>query len=528
MDGVIENSGLFKVMLVDDDLLMLEDLKKLIDWEKLGFQICGTAENGKQTLELCRRLAPDVVITDIRMPQMDGLELIRNLKTDFPDIQVLLLTAYSDFDYAKQAISLGVSAYLLKHEISAESMEKQLNGIKSMIQKKTDVESMVRRRYLEEFLCSPEDEQKKLGLKNELAAMSAVSCGVFLIAEPQRMSQFVSWKEKQTVSSHSHMREQISCQTVRDELYERFRGRLIAIPCEGSNVLAVAALEGAAPGQNGQFELSKSIAELFWQKCIIDGGHPTVVHKGGICSNLSWIYKAYCELVKNYRKTVLKAGRQIISVQELKHDQEAHISLPELNTLFLPTEKTQDEMKQYFSELCDMVKRSGRTEDLEKLLLYLQKLLDVYCEHEICTEAEVSTLQEEIGNCCSIKELAACMENFWQKVYSSPEAGCSMRVRKVIAFIQQNYMNEIRVSDAAETVGLNAEYLNKLFKKEVGEGFSHYLTAYRMKIAKQMLIEGEYRIGEIAEMVGYKSSQYFSVMFRQFVGEPPSAFIRRQ
>ena len=252
------------------------------------------------------------------------------------------------------------------------------------------------------------------------------------------------------------------------------------------------------------------------------------MHKGGICSNLSWIYKAYCELVKNYRKTVLRAGRQIISVQELKHDQEAHISLPELNTLFLPTEKTQDEMKQYFSELCDMVKRSGRTEDLEKLLLYLQKLLDVYCEHEICTEAEVSTLQEEIGNCCSIKELAACMENFWQKVYSSPEAGCSMRVRKVIAFIQQNYMNEIRVSDAAETVGLNAEYLNKLFKKEVGEGFSHYLTAYRMKIAKQMLIEGEYRIGEIAEMVGYKSSQYFSVMFRQFVGEPPSAFIRRQ
>ena len=86
--------------------------------------------------------------------------------------------------------------------------------------------------------------KKKLGLKNELAAMSAVSCGVFLIAEPQRMSQFVSWKEKQTVSSHSHMREQISCQTVRDELYERFRGRLIAIPCEGSNVLAVAAWRG--------------------------------------------------------------------------------------------------------------------------------------------------------------------------------------------------------------------------------------------------------------------------------------------
>ena len=528
MDGVIENSGLFKVILVDDDLLMLEDLKRLVDWEKLGFQVCGTAENGKQTLKLCRRLAPDVIITDIRMPQMDGLELIRNLKTDFPDIQVLLLTAYSDFDYAKQAISLGVFAYLLKHEISAETMEKQLLGIKSMIQKKTDVESMVRRRYLEEFLCSPENEKKKQRLKQELASMPAVSWGVFLIAEPQRMSEFVPWKEKQTPSSHSHIREQISCQAVQDELYERFRGRLIAIPCEGTNVLAVAALEGAAGGQNGQFELSKSIAELFWQNCTIDGGRPTVVHKGEICSGISWIYEAYREVVKNYRKTVLRAGRQIISVQELEHAQEAHIRLPEMNAIFLPTEKTQDEMKQHFFGLCDMVKRSGRTGDLKKMLLYLQKLLDIYYKHEICTEAEVAALQEEIGICCSVKELAACMEHFLQKVYSSPEAGCSMRVRKVISFIQQNYMHEIRVSDVAETVGLNAEYLNKLFKKEVGEGFSHYLTAYRMKIAKQMLMEGEYRIGEVAELVGYKSSQYFSVMFRQFVGEPPSAFIRRQ
>lgn len=528
MDSVVESSGLFKVILVDDDLLMLEDLRELIDWEMLGFQICGTAENGKQTLELCRRLVPDVVITDIRMPQMDGLELIRNLKADFPDIQVLLLTAYSDFDYAKQAISLGVSAYLLKHEISVESMEKQLLGIKSMIRKKTDVEIMVRRRCLEAFLCSPNDEKKKYELKRELSVMSAVSWGVFLIGEPQRMAEFASRKEKQTDLSHSHLREQVSCQKVLDELYERFRGRLIAIPCEGTNVLAVAALEGAVPGQNSQFELSKSIAELFWQNCVTDGGHPTVVHIGEICSDLSWIYDAYRRAVKNYRKTILKAGRQIISVWELENNRDSSVRLPEMNDFFLPTEKTQKEMQHYLTGLCDIVKRSGRISDLEQLLLYIQQLLNIYCEHEICTEEDISVLKEEIGGGCSLKEMMACMEHFWKKVYSSAESGCSIRVRKVISFIHQNYMNEIRVADAAEMVGLNAEYLNKLFKKEVGEGFSHYLTAYRMRIAKQMLMEGEYRIGEIAEMVGYKSSRYFSVTFRQFVGEPPTAFVRRQ
>lgn len=87
---------------------------------------------------------------------------------------------------------------------------------------------------------------------------------------------------------------------------------------------------------------------------------------------------------------------------------------------------------------------------------------------------------------------------------------------------------DISVQDAAAQVGLNAEYLNKIFKREVGMGFSRYLTAYRMKIAKDLLSSGKFRVGEVAELVGYKSSQYFSVVFRQEVGESPIAFLNRQ
>ena len=172
------------------------------------------------------------------------------------------------------------------------------------------------------------------------------------------------------------------------------------------------ALEYAVPGQNGQFELSRAIADLFWQNSTADGGHPTVLYMGEFGSTLSWIYEAYRKVVKNYRNTVLRAGHQTISVQELEHDQGQEVPIPEMNDIFLPSEKMQEEMKQEFCGLCYAVKRSGRTAALEKLLLYLQKLLDTYCSHEICTEGEVQKLKEEIGACCSVRELVSCMDEF--------------------------------------------------------------------------------------------------------------------
>ena len=117
----------FKVVLVDDDLLVLQDLETLADWGKYGFTIAQTFTNGVAALRGIREIRPDFIVTDIRMPIMDGLQFVEKVRTLLPETRILLLTAYSDFDYAKKAIDLGVFNYLLKNELNKETLEEHSN-----------------------------------------------------------------------------------------------------------------------------------------------------------------------------------------------------------------------------------------------------------------------------------------------------------------------------------------------------------------------------------------------------------------
>lgn len=105
---------MYRVVLVDDERLILEGLSRVVKWQELGCEVIGTAQDGREGLELIRKNKPDIVISDIRMPNMDGLAMLAALRSEFPRIQVTVLTAYRDFDYAQRAINLGVCRYLLK------------------------------------------------------------------------------------------------------------------------------------------------------------------------------------------------------------------------------------------------------------------------------------------------------------------------------------------------------------------------------------------------------------------------------
>ena len=114
--------GMIKVMLVDDEVLAVQYMEQIIDWEKEGYQIVGSAFGGRQAIEMYDKYHPDIVISDIRMPGMDGLELTKKLKEKDKEVTIILMSAYKDFEYAKKGIQYGVSNYLLKHEIQEETI----------------------------------------------------------------------------------------------------------------------------------------------------------------------------------------------------------------------------------------------------------------------------------------------------------------------------------------------------------------------------------------------------------------------
>ena len=147
------------VMIVDDEKLVLEDLKTLVDWEALGFEIVATAFNGKQALEKFKTFLPQVVFTDVRMPFMDGLELIRKLRETAPEVCIFLLTAYEDFTYARTAIKYGVKDYVIKSTLDEVTFAQLLKKLFEDISRQNKLRDMLKTKQLLEYLELPDGEE---------------------------------------------------------------------------------------------------------------------------------------------------------------------------------------------------------------------------------------------------------------------------------------------------------------------------------------------------------------------------------
>ena len=140
------------IMLVDDEVLALEYLKNMVDWERNGYHVVGCATSGKKALELFDRTHPQIVISDIRMPGTDGLELTRQIKEKDKETVVILLSAYRDFDYAQKGIRYGVSNYLLKHELSSELILKELEEVKEKLERAGNKKKIYQKYFMNQLI----------------------------------------------------------------------------------------------------------------------------------------------------------------------------------------------------------------------------------------------------------------------------------------------------------------------------------------------------------------------------------------
>ena len=134
----------YKVLLVDDEEEVRNAIEQRINWEELGFEVIGKAQNGVKAMEIAEKLQPDVVITDIKMPYMNGLELARNLKEENPGVRILILTGFDEFEYAKEAVHLEVEEYILK-PINANELSECLKRLKNVLDKEREEKLNVRK-----------------------------------------------------------------------------------------------------------------------------------------------------------------------------------------------------------------------------------------------------------------------------------------------------------------------------------------------------------------------------------------------
>lgn len=523
---------LFKAVLIDDDLLMLEDLEQLLDWSRYGFRVVGTFGNGFTALEQMERLRPDFIITDIRMPRMDGLSFVARVKEILPEARILLLTAYSDFDYAKKAIELGVSNYLLKNELNRQTLSEQLEKIGNEMTRRQNMTVSVMQKVLKRFLYDPADREARERLESGLREGAVRACG-FMVVQARPVLEFPD----ELVDTEDLG---CSCHEIEIALSEgRFGAGLwreegFSLLCVTYTEREVAVLvcaadrpasEGAARELMGRAARAAA-AQVKRQR----GGQATVLYSAKIGVDLGQVHEIFRLLGEAFpymafdgEGKIREAGELTDRVREESFGREQRELLHRLcvsgsaGELIDQTRALEEEFRQQYS-----IRR------LRTAMEWMRDVLVRIGRDNLCPQRLLDEFYEELPQACSCGGLFRLFRKFLEKMDQLEGERYSQRICRTLKFIHENYGRDISVQDAAEVLGLNGEYLNKLFKKEVNQSFSRYLTQFRMNRAREILENGSCNVSEAAARVGYKSSQYFSITFRQYMGYPPSEAARHR
>ena len=513
-----------RVVLVDDDQLMLESLQEMVDWQSHGCVLAGAFDNAEVVLRTLTSLMPDLIITDIQMPQMDGLTFTETVRRQSPATKVLLLTAYSDFDYARRAVELGACGYLLKHELSPQVLQQRLHQLCAESRQELHVRDAARRQLLENLLLPWAEEETREAFRREFC--SERERYAFCLVLLRALVPFWVFRHDKDAERNASTR---LCTQARSwgaamTCRENLQLETVAIPWSEGQALVLLRLPDVSSARQWRAMLQSLLPGLA-DCAAARQAHINCLLISSPCKGPEGLANALAELTAARKLCVFRGEERMLFCDTLagsRPEQELQQRCAELSQRL-----RQENGEAVLEELEDLYARSRQTMDPEALRLCVE-LMEKLVRQRILQEQLDSHLEEryreEVLAQVSAGGLWSAFRAFWELLGELPVHGHSPRVARTIRMIQTRYGEDLTLREAAEELELSEEYLNKLFRKETGVGFSRYLSDYRMDMAKRLLRAGTMRVGEVAAQVGYRNSQYFSITFRKMTGMTPSQY----
>ena len=532
---------LYKIMLVDDEEEVRTSIIKQVDWEKLGFRVVSDAENGEDALEKIDIYEPDVIMTDIRMPYMDGLSLIEKVHSKYPTVKFLIFSGFDDFEYAKEAIRLGVSEYILKPVNSEE-----LSGIFNKIKKNLDLEienrrdiarlrenyktnlPIIKNQFLINLLnsklskaeidlrlkeyeidlnealkyqaaCVDIEYEKmlidpKLGLQKELVALSVMNLLKDKIEEYYRVSVFNSLVDDRILIIIA-----IDEKNKNIDLIDLLR----AICKESIRVLGVSISLGLGDKKNDILEFS-----LSYQESLEAIGYKQIVGIG--------------EAI--YIKDVEPHSLGTLYFDE-KEDEEFSSSIK-----FGPIEKINTQIDNILYKLENSKVHFRQKQAYAfSVITVIIRLMQQYEISLVKFDSGDSGYIDVINKLQNFEEFIVWLRDICIRLYTSMQEKRESNSKQVIAeakmYIMENYdKEELSVDTVCKKLHLSTAYFSTLFKKEVGQTCIAYITDFRLKKAVELLNTTDDKTYMIANKVGYAEQNYFSYVFKKKYGVSPSKY----
>lgn len=541
---------MLKIFLAEDEVVVRETIKRMIPWEELGFELVGEAADGEMALPLLIRQQPDLLITDIKMPFMDGLTLARLAKKEIPGLKVVILSGYDDFNYAKQAIGIGVEDYLLK-PITKNALIERLSEIRSRYEhEKTQKE------YYEKFQREMQAYEKNssrdffealVGGSMDMMEVykRAEKLGLDIVAEAYNVLIFTMNCDE----DFSGQRDEYSSWEAESlELLENFFAGHSSAMLFRSNIFSYGVL---LKGQRETIEENTRACVDEIRKILSrqDGRREWFLAVGQSVERLSQIQKSYHTASRAFSQRYLYDENILYydEMETMEHpggqaetEDNAYLQKVDVNALnpailqkFLSNglqEETENFVKDYFYEI-------GQ-EPMESLVFRNYVILNVRfsvisfikglgCDTNEMESADTEEVLAESGK--NMESAIAYAKKMISQAIEIRDQNSGNKNRSILKtavdFIDSHYMDEeISLNTVANVANVSSNHFSALFSQNMGQTFIEYLTSLRMNKAKELLRCTGMRSSEIAGEIGYKDAHYFSYLFKKTQGMTPSDY----
>lgn len=528
-----------RILIVEDDFVVRQGICLSLEWEKYELSICADASNGKLGLELAERLHPDIIITDIRMPIMDGLEFTEKVLNILPDVKIIILSGYDDFSYAQKALRLGVNDYLLK-PVDADELLKCVCDVRDSVLKERES-----REYREKLIKECEEE----------ILHRVMECFLHPL-HPEE-------KEK--------IREEL--ETIGNTIGENLTYRVLVLAVENFLFLTknYTRAEKKALSERVKIEVERAFGECCHAWCFGDGVGQFVIILG--YDNMSRLHmdNSCLFLMRGFEEKegilcAMSCGMEKHSMEEIYLSYEEAVSVLHChsgqgeNLIFHYAEEKmgQDTLfwKLYEDEkkIIDGIlqkdleeieknveifwrKAAEKQVSYEKLnaacVRIVSKIFNTLAEMEISfkedSEAYYDTLSQirqfrSMGHLkrfmtSFIREVLSCLGETEKKKYSSV-------VEQAVNYVKVNYKNELTVKSISQELFITPNYFSHIFKAEMGMNFTDYVNEVRIECAKKLLRENRLKVYEVADQLGYQNYKYFNKVFKKYTGYSPKEYSR--
>lgn len=541
---------MLKIFLAEDEVVVRETIKRMIPWEELGFELVGEAADGEMALPLLIRQQPDLLITDIKMPFMDGLTLARLAKKEIPGLKVVILSGYDDFNYAKQAIGIGVEDYLLK-PITKNALIERLSEIRSRYEhEKTQKE------YYEKFQREMQAYEKNSSrdffealVDGSMDMMEvykrAEKLGLDIVAEAYNVLIFTMNCDE----DFSGQRDEYSSWEAESlELLENFFAGHSSAMLFRSNIFSYDVL---LKGQRETIEENTRACVDEIRKILSrqDGRREWFLAVGQSVERLSQIQKSYHTASRAFSQRYLYDENILYydEMETMEHpggqaetEDNAYLQKVDVNALnpailqkFLSNglqEETENFVKDYFYAI-------GQ-EPMESLVFRNYVILNVRfsvisfikglgCDTNEMESADTEEVLAESGK--NMESAIAYAKKMISQAIEIRDQNSGNKNRSILKtavdFIDSHYMDEeISLNTVANVANVSSNHFSALFSQNMGQTFIEYLTTLRMNKAKELLRCTGMRSSEIAGEIGYKDAHYFSYLFKKTQGMTPSDY----